>query len=101
MNNAIVLVIICIIVVSTTLSYLLGRYQNKLVDKIRTLEEQRREPTIEPSVTMGSYMKPKPVSTASDDKATGIAEPKTPERVAWETEQAIEAEGLGHKIGPS
>lgn len=76
--------------------YLVGRYQAQLIDKIRTLQESREEPPEEPVVTMGAY-EPKVFLPQSDDRPVGVIESKTPERVAFETEQAIEREARGIK----
>lgn len=80
--------------------YYAGRYTRGLLNEIRTLrEEKSREPAPKPGVTMGEYTPPQPVSTAVDTKrAVGLVEQKTPERVDWETTQAIEREAL--HIGP-
>lgn len=78
--------------------YFLGRYQASLVDKIRTLAEQSREkpPNPEkPTVIMGAYQPPAEVSTSVDNRAAGLVESKTPERLEWENEIAVENEVLG------
>lgn len=78
----------CLIVVVGIGGYYLGRYQNSLVDKIRTLEGQAKESKPEPAkptVVAGAYQPPKEVSTSSDNKpGAGLVETKTPERLDWE-----------------
>lgn len=78
--------------------YYAGRYTRGLMNEIRTLKEQRREPTPEPTITAGAYTPPKAVSTAVDNSPVGLVESKTPERMAFEQDQAIEKEAL--HIGP-
>lgn len=77
------------------LGYLAGRYASNLANEIRTLREKSREERAKPAVTMGEYTPPAAVGTTTDDRAVGIVESKTPERVAFETEEAIEKEALG------
>lgn len=73
------------------IGYTLGLYQSRLLDKIRTLEEATPyEP--EPVVTMGAYEPPKELNET--DTPVGLVQTKTPQRLDWETEQAIEKEGL-------
>lgn len=73
--------------------YYLGRYQTQLVDKIRTLEGQAKEPAPvpeKPVVTGGAYQPPKEVSTSVDNKrGAGLVETKTPERLSWENDNEI------------
>jgi hypothetical protein len=95
----IILAAILGLLIGGTLGYFLGRHQAALVDKIRTLEEQsRQEPKPEPEkpgVTMGSYQPPREISTSTDTKRAGLVEAKTPQRLEWEQEIAIEKEVLG------
>jgi hypothetical protein len=95
MNYALLLVPVFTLLLGGVGGYYLGRYQSHILDKIRTLEEQRREPASKPTITMGEYSAPKPVSTAPDNRAVGLVETKTPERVQYETTEAIEREGRG------
>lgn len=96
MIYAYVLVPILTLLLGGTGGYFLGRYQNSLLNKIRTLEEQRRgEPKTEPTVIAGAYQPPAPVSTAPDNRSVGLVESKTPELLDWESQQAIEKEALG------
>lgn len=105
MNYAAILVFILTLCASGIGGYYVGRYQGSLIDKIRTLEQQGRKPEPEkPVVLMGeSYQPPRQVSTAPDTKrVAGLVETKTPERLDWETTQAIENESRGHvQIGPT
>lgn len=99
-DEAIFLAVLGAIVVGFIGGYSVGYYTRSLVNKIRTLESRKDtpEPTPEPAITLGSYIPPKGVSTATDgDNPVGIAEPKTPQRVEYEAEQEIEAEGRGFK----
>lgn len=83
------------VVLSGALGYLVGRHQAHLLNRIRTLEGQAREPEPEkPTVTMGAYT-PAVAVSEDNDKPVGVVEAKTPQRVEWEAEQAIEKEGLG------
>lgn len=93
MTNALFLVPGFALLVGGGLGYLLGRYQSQLLDKIRILEEQGRKPKAEPAITLGVYEKPKPIS--GEDKKVGVAEPKTPQQLDWESEQQIEKVALG------
>lgn len=76
------------------LGYLVGRFEGKLTDKIRTLEAKAREvpkpEPAKPSVTGGAYQPPKPVSTTVESKqGAGLVESKTPERLDWESKEEI------------
>lgn len=76
------------------LGYLLGRYQNSLVNEIRTLKEQgRQEPKPEPTkptVIAGAYQPPREISTSADSKQkAGLVETKTPERLSWENDNEL------------
>ena len=80
------------------LGYLAGRYQSKLADKIRTLEEQVREASEpkpepeKPTVTAGAYRPPSvfPRNNSDIKKKAGLVETKTPELLDWENQQEIE-----------
>lgn len=74
------------------LGYILGLHEATLIDKIRTLQGQERE-VQKPTITMGDYKPPKEISD-NKEKSVGIVEAKTPQRVAWEQENAIEKEAL-------
>lgn len=90
--NAYLLVPCAALLLGGSIGYCLGIYQNRLLDKIRTLEEATPyEP--ETLVTMGAYDKPKEINET--DTVTGLVEVKTPQRIEWEAEQAIEKEGRG------
>ena len=93
MMYAIILAFGFTVLLSGVVGYLLGRYQSKMMDKIRTLEGQAREPKLEPtrpSVTGGAYQAPKSISTSIDAKQkAGIVETKTPERLDWENNNEI------------
>lgn len=92
MNYAYLLVPILTLLLGGGIGYYLGLYQNRLLDKIRTLEEATPyEP--EPLVTMGAYESTKEINET--DAVTGLVEVKTPQRIEWEAEQAIEKEGRG------
>jgi hypothetical protein len=95
MNYAVLLVFGISMVLSGIGGYYLGRYQSRIANELRTLKEKSREPAPTPAVTMGEYAAPKPVSTAPDNRAVGLVETKTPERVQYETTEAIEREGRG------
>jgi hypothetical protein len=77
------------------IGYFFGRYQNNIIDKIRTLEEQGREKPLEPEkpiVTGGAYQPPKEFSTVPEPKrSAGLVETKTAKRMEWEQQQEIEA----------
>lgn len=99
-NYAYVLVPILTLLLGGGLGYCLGRYQNSLVDKIRTLEQRPVVEEPEAAVTFGSYTPANENAAANDtDHIIGIAEAKTPQRVSWDAEQATEREGRG--IGPT
>lgn len=89
----IILVGIVGLLVGGALGYLLGRYQNSLVNEIRTLKESRQEPKLEPTkptVVAGAYQPPKEVSTSIDSKQkAGLVETKTPERLSWENDNEL------------
>lgn len=75
--------------------YFIGRHETSLLDKIRTLETQRKEEKppepIKPVVTGGAYQPPKPISTVPEPKQkAGIVETKTPELLDWENKQEID-----------
>lgn len=93
MTNVLILVFSGLVVVSGVIGYCLGRYQNSLIDKIRTLEGQsRQEPAPEPEkpvVTGGAYQPPHEVSTSTDKKRAGLVETKTPERLDWESKNEL------------
>jgi hypothetical protein len=96
MTYALILIPFMCFVAGGALGYFLGRYQSVLIDKIRTLEAGNNQPVPEkPTVIMGGYAPIQAVSTATDDRSAGLVESKTPERVDWETKQAIEKEGRG------
>lgn len=95
MTNEIILAAGAGLVVGGTLGYLLGRYQAKLVNEIRTLQGQvREEPKPEPQkpvVAGGAYQPPKEVSNTVEKKqSAGIVETKTPELLDWENKNEIE-----------
>jgi hypothetical protein len=73
--------------------YYLGRYQDGLIDKIRTLEGQsREEPKPEPAkpvVTGGAYQPPHEFSTSDSKQKAGIVETKTPELLSWENDNEL------------
>ena len=96
MTNALILVFVLLLLLATAGGYYLGRYQAALVDKIRTLEGQVREPkpVEKPTVTMGAYQKP-PVTSTDSKRSAGLVEPKTPQLLEWETQIATEKEILG------
>lgn len=95
MNYAFILVLVFTLFIIGLLGYLAGRYQSLLLGKIKALESQKTKPKPEsPTVTMGAYKPPSAVSSP-DNRSVGLVEPKTPERVAWEQEQAVEKEALG------
>lgn len=90
----IILVGVLGLLIGGALGYLLGRYQNSLVNEIRTLREQgREEPKPEPekpTVTAGAYQPPREVSTSADKKqGAGLVETKTPERLDWENSNEL------------
>jgi len=93
--DAYVLVSLLVVLVSCTASYWLGFYTRTLVDKIRTLKADQAGliPEPKPTVTMGDYTPPREISET--DTVTGLIESKTPQRIEWEAEQAIEKEGRG------
>lgn len=86
--NAFILVYLAMFFIGCAGGYLVGRNQSKLLDKIRTLQEQAREPKpepVQPTIVGGAYQPPKPVSTAVDSKqGAGIVESKTPQQLEWE-----------------
>lgn len=92
MNYAYLLVPILTLLFGGGIGYYLGLYQNRLLNKIRTLEEATPYET-EPVVTMGAYESTKEINET--DAVTGLVEVKTPQRIEWEAEQAIEKEGRG------
>jgi hypothetical protein len=94
MNYALILVPILTLLLGGTLGYCLGRYQSRLIDKIRTLEAGNK-PKPEPAVTLGAYDTPKEYAPVDNSKPVGLVDPKTPQRIQWEAEQAIEKEGRG------
>jgi hypothetical protein len=70
-----------------------GRYELTLVNKIRTLAEERREVAPEPTkptVTGGAYEPPQDFGEVSNKKrSAGIVEAKTPELLKWESENKL------------
>lgn len=96
MYALIILPVVCLIAGGAG-GYFIGRYQVAILDKIRTLEGQARQPVIEPekpSVTGGAYEPPHEISPVPEKKhAAGLVETKTPERLDWETQQEIEKLG--------
>jgi hypothetical protein len=92
MNYALILVPLFTLLLGGTGGYYIGRYHVALLDKIRTLQGQARAEQA-PTVTMGEYSPPHDINET--DMPIGLVEAKTPQRVEWEAEQAIEKEGLG------
>lgn len=77
-------------------AFFLGRRYTELVDKIRTLEnrEPKQEPE-KPTITGGAYQPPKDISPVPDAKRrAGVVEAKTPERMEWENNNAIEEQAV-------
>lgn len=94
MTNAYLLVPVLALLSGGTVGYLFGRYQATLLNKIRTLEGQRREPVkapVKPTVITSAYQPPRDIGTAVDSKhKAGIVATKTPERLEWEFRQELE-----------
>lgn len=91
MNEAIYLPL-ATLVLGLVGGYYLGRYQAALIKRIHELEEATPyEP--EPVVTMGAYSEPKELNET--DTAVGLVQTKTPQRLDWENEIAVEKEGRG------
>lgn len=71
-----------------------GVYRREMIDKIRTLVEQGREPKpepVKPAVVGGAYQPPKEISPVPDTKRkAGIAEAKTPQQIEWENKQELD-----------
>lgn len=76
------------------IGYFVGRFKVELLDKIRTLEGQSREPIPEPEkpkVTGGAYQPPHATSPVPDKKRNaGLVESKTPQQLEWENRQEID-----------
>lgn len=89
MNYLIILAFSFGLVCTGVLGYFLGRYQTKLVDRIRTLESQKKEvppEPVKPVVAGGAYQPPKEITNAVDNKpGAGIVETKTPQQLDWES----------------
>lgn len=97
MTKLFIIIPVLAFIVGSAVGYLLGRYQASLLDKIQTLEAgQDVEAPPAPTVILGSYRPPSEVSTAPDERPAGLVETKTPQRIEWEQEQAIEKEGRGY-----
>lgn len=95
MTDVLILVLCGLVVCAGVGGYYLGRYQTLLIDKIRTLEGQAKEPPkpepVKPTVTAGAYAPPREVSTSVEKKqGAGLVETKTPELLDWENNNAIE-----------
>jgi len=90
MNYVLILIPSITLVLGGGIGYSLGRYQATLINKIQTLEGQTRE--VEPAVTMGVLTPPRDMGETN--APVGIAETKTPQLLDFETEQAIEKQGL-------
>lgn len=89
-QNAFFLVFSFMFVAGCVGGYILGRYQSNIMDKIRTLEEQRREKTAKPTVTGGAYEPPKIFSNVPEKKlGAGIIESKTPQQLEWEHQEEL------------
>ena len=97
MNYETILATILGILLGGVSGYSLGRYQSKLLEKIRMLQEQANQPIVEPEkpiVAGGAYQPPKISSSSDDNKRAGLVETKTPERLDWENK--VELSKLEH-----
>jgi len=95
-NNAYVLVYLLIVLISCAASYWLGFYTHTLKDTISGLKASKTAVHApEPSITMGQYMPANENAEGSNTAPVGIAESKTPQRIDFETTNAIEKEGRG------
>jgi hypothetical protein len=97
MIYALILGPIAALLIGLTGGYFLGRYQTTLLDKIRTLQEDKNNQPLpppepeKPQVAGGAYQPPKEVSPSTDKKiGAGLVETKTPELLDWENKNEID-----------
>lgn len=90
----VIVVGLCCLIAGTIGGYFAGRYHTELLDKIRTLQGQVREPEAKPekpTITGGAYQPPHEVAPVPDKKrGAGLIETKTPEQLDWENRQELE-----------
>lgn len=94
-----------IVLLSLTLGYVAGYTKRDLNDKIAELSRKIQEdktPPPKPGVTLGSYRHVDEVNTAKPvPKARGrVINPKTPQRVEWDSEQQLKEENMKFRVGP-
>ncbi len=83
------------------LAAVLGYMWRDITDRIMELEEKSKTPVKKPGVTRGSYNQVNEVHPHTTPKAKGHAvSPKTPQRVAWEAEQALKESNEKFRVGP-
>lgn len=96
MTNAILLVSGIGMGVMYFLGYRVGRNESILLSKIESLKKNAKPEPEKPAVILSpEYNAPQQVSNVPDNRAVGLVESKTPERLEWETSQKIEKEVLG------
>lgn len=86
------------LVIGYLAGYFMGLNQQRMLDKVKALEQKIKdtpappEPTQGPGVLGGAYQPPREVSTTVDNRhKAGLVEAKTPEMMAWENKNELAA----------
>lgn len=96
MTNEVILLLVICMAASGFVGYRVGRNESLLLSKIDNLKKNSKPEPEKPTVILGTeYVKPQQVSSSPDERKVGLVESKTPERIEWEANQALEKEALG------
>jgi len=81
-------------IIALAVGYLVGYEHRVFKDQISKLQKEK---PVEPDIgfTMGDYKPANEQARVNQDGEVGLVEPKTPERISWETDNSIEKEALG------